>query len=1560
MSAHSMRHTGRYGKHTYRRTRGAENGMTLVEVLISLVLLMLVLVPAALFLVSGINLAQSSSIRTTAISIASGQVSKLRTALSAFYPPMPAICNPYTGPSNNPFGGALTSCGVFQQAQGVLPASERVGAATYTVSYHLDWASSPSYASTSPSSSCASPSISPYPAAMVNVVVDVGYMLHNHHYSVSASALIDTPSSYYSPSYGYVAVYGGPGSSGKPVYLTGNSVAGYETFVSQYDSNGCAFFINVNATSPNSSNPATYEAVSPTGAARNVVVCTNQTSVVPLYTSGVGTGAEAGGFGGCGALSAARNVHPEISVTPTSLTLTDSSFTSPGASKSVTVTNIGTWPLTISSATTSGPNGSTFAVTSGSSCVGSGGPVTINPGQTCTVSVDFQPNNTSVYTYYGTLDISSDATNNQDVQVSLKGIALDCYEQVVHSYGPTAYWPLTGTTPTATDYSGNNYNGTLNGSITEGVSPGPALCNPAETAMQLNGNGEVTTSLKNFTPNQLTVEAWFKVNSWPTNTSNPCCGNARIVANAHTDVSSTGFELVVNNGGRGGFFDVGNGSGQGKAVWSLSNPLLLKQWYFYAGVYNGSSINSYIDGQLVASNNWNGGAIAASPYPVAIGYDPAYNGDYLQGDVGQVALFSSALSQSDLQKEYAAASTPSSGIPSSARMGQASTTLAASDYCYSNYVSNILSPSFYWRLDDQNNDLPNSGNGSGPVFFNSASTSNGPVPPDTPWGNNNWANYGYGQGGLSSSGYSPVGCNPTESSLDFSALPSWAPWNSSWGIATSAQQTNPSTVTIEAWFKTNMPGGIMGFGNGPVGLTSENGKMLWVGPGGHLHFGVWNLAINNYVELSSPAPVTDLQWHFAVASLGPSGMQLYLDGALVASNSTTQGQAGYSGYWRIGELPGICWPHTYGCSSLMPFIGKISQVAVFPYQMSSAQVQTQYSMAQPAMAVPTVTWGGAAVGQLTSSGPLVTWSFVSPLGLTGWCQSWDAPSTSPGACYPTADGAGWLSTDGLSVGIHEVYLTFYGPNGQRAVVESPPVTIPTGAGTWGVDWVPVNWGGAAGQAVTAGPPGPPGPNGPLVTWSFNSPPGSDGWCQSWDAPSTSPGPCYPSADGSGWLSTNGMAPGLHTAFLTFYWPDGTSVVAKSPAVTITPGYSGPWINVHWETLWPSASGQITNPSPNNKVQWQFYLPPGSNGWCQSWDAPSTSPGPCFAINAPANSWQGGWLATNGLSPGVHHVFVTVYWPNGTRGVAESGPVTISPGYGGPWVDVHWGGAAGQTNVPGPNVTWYFWIPPGSDGWCQSWDAPSTSSGPCYGGSSGEYQAGWLSTNGMSVGQHEVYVTVYWPNGTRAIVQSPPVTITTPWVPVSWGGAAGQVVYPGPNSSSTPNAVTWSFNFPSGSSGWCQSWDAPSTSPGPCYGSSGGWLAITPSFAPGYSQYVFLTFYWPNGTRAVVQSPPVGVNLSMSPLAIGWSGAAGEKVYPGPNSLSTPNAVRWSFNFPPWSSGWCESWDAPSTSPGPCYSSDSGWLAITPSFSPGSVHQVYLTFYFPTGNYVIASPPVTVR
>ncbi|MHB8263606.1 MAG: LamG-like jellyroll fold domain-containing protein [Acidimicrobiales bacterium] len=756
MSALSKRAGWRWGSRSMKEAR--EAGMTLIEVLVAVVLLMLVLVPASAFLISGLGLSTSSSVRTTAVSLASSQLSKLRSSLLAYYPtpspppPLasgsnPAICNPLTGSSA--YTGA-TACGAFTPVPGSLPATETVGGFLYTISYSVSWASSESSVPTGgqPSSSCASSGFGPYPPAMINVNVTVGYKLHNQSYSVNANALFSPPLNYYNPNYGYVAVYGGPGTSGDAVYMIGDSSpTGSVVYASQLDSNGCAFFINVPAQPSGASPAATYLVESAGGYARTVTVCNGQTSDVPLYA--VALLPSAGGFGGCGALSATKHVYPKISVSPTSLTLTNLVLNTPSSSKTITVTDIGNWPLAINSVVITGPDSANFAVTGGS--CGSGG-ATIAPSQTCTISVDFTPTNPAVYVYNANLVINSDAVNNSALAVPLEGMSLDCYEQVVYGYHPTAYWPLTDKIPpTAQDISGNHYNGTMSSGVTVGQ-PGPLACDPSATSVGMNGtNGYVSTPITGFSPSQLTVEAWVKPSGYT--------GNPRIVANDHTDAGppwTKGFQLEINNGGRSGFFDVGNGSAEGRAVWSMSQALPLNQWYFYVGVYNGSSVTAYLDGAEVGSMPFSGGAVAASPYPVEIGYNPAYNGDYFQGDIGQVAIFTTAITQAQVQHEYTTATN-----------GNTSGTVqmnAWSAACYADAVNqnagsgSPFGPDAFWRLDEQ----------SGNIAYNSSGANEGAQPA----GNSAYNYDGTLQGGVSIMQPGVLSCDLADGAMSFSqALP---------------------------------------------------------------------------------------------------------------------------------------------------------------------------------------------------------------------------------------------------------------------------------------------------------------------------------------------------------------------------------------------------------------------------------------------------------------------------------------------------------------------------------------------------------------------------------------------------------------------------------------------------------------------------------------------------------------------------------------------------------------------------------------------------------------------
>jgi hypothetical protein len=151
----------------------------------------------------------------------------------------------------------------------------------------------------------------------------------------------------------------------------------------------------------------------------------------------------------------------------------------------------------------------------------------------------------------------------------------------------------------------------------------------------------------------LTVSAWFNAANFS--------DNPRLIANSHTDQDAHGFQFMVNGGGGSGFFDVGNGSTEGRASWT--KPLATGSWYHYAGTYDGATVCAYIDGVQVASNPYAGGAIALSGQDINIARNPVYGGDYFVGTLSDVRMYGRALSASEILALYQAAPPPSPPAP---------------------------------------------------------------------------------------------------------------------------------------------------------------------------------------------------------------------------------------------------------------------------------------------------------------------------------------------------------------------------------------------------------------------------------------------------------------------------------------------------------------------------------------------------------------------------------------------------------------------------------------------------------------------------------------------------------------------------------------------------------------------------------------------------------------------------------------------------------------------------------------------------------------------------------
>jgi hypothetical protein len=155
-------------------------------------------------------------------------------------------------------------------------------------------------------------------------------------------------------------------------------------------------------------------------------------------------------------------------------------------------------------------------------------------------------------------------------------------------------------------------------------------------------------------------------------------------------------------------------------------------------------------------------------------------------------------------------------------------------------------------------------------------------------------------------------------------------------LATSL--TVPVTYSCEAWFKTTTTTGglIAGFGAAATGPSPTIDRVLYMTNAGALVFGNNNNA--SKATISAAGPYNDNQWHHAMATVGTSGMRLYLDGKQVATSATTATTT-YTGYFRVGYDNLTGWPSTPTTSY---FKGTLDEVAAYSTTLTATDATNHY------------------------------------------------------------------------------------------------------------------------------------------------------------------------------------------------------------------------------------------------------------------------------------------------------------------------------------------------------------------------------------------------------------------------------------------------------------------------------------------------------------------------------------------------------------------------------------------------------------------------------------------
>lgn len=145
----------------------------------------------------------------------------------------------------------------------------------------------------------------------------------------------------------------------------------------------------------------------------------------------------------------------------------------------------------------------------------------------------------------------------------------------------------------------------------------------------------------------------------------------------------------------------------------------------------------------------------------------------------------------------------------------------------------------------------------------------------------------------------------------------------------SASTWVDDSLTVEAWFRTTASSGkIVGFGDSSNTNNSANyDRHLYI-DGGRVAWGV-NDGTNRI--LRSATGYSNGAWHHAVGTVGPTGQRLYVDGVLVAENTSVVKGGRYWGYWHIGG--DTTW------AGATEFAGDIDEVAIYGDVLSAAKIQ---------------------------------------------------------------------------------------------------------------------------------------------------------------------------------------------------------------------------------------------------------------------------------------------------------------------------------------------------------------------------------------------------------------------------------------------------------------------------------------------------------------------------------------------------------------------------------------------------------------------------------------------
>ena len=309
------------------------------------------------------------------------------------------------------------------------------------------------------------------------------------------------------------------------------------------------------------------------------------------------------------------------------------------------------------------------------------------------------------------------------------------------------------------------------------------------------------------------------------------------------------------------------------------------QWHHVVATLGPEGAGLMVDGRLVGLDRTTKTANNYAGY-WRLGWDslsgqPARpSTDYLTGEIDDVAIYDFQMSVEKANSHYVSS-------------GRTSTTAQAPSDTYgaSVYSGN---PDIYWRLDENSGAIAADASRSGI----DGTYAGGPA-------------------------LNQVGIPAGGSAVSFDGLNDY--------VAAKTAVVDPRIYSTEAWFKTDTTRGgeITGFGSAATGLSTSRDRQVIMTDDGRLRFVAASAAID------STRSFNDGAWHLVVATQGPEGMALYVDGQLVGEN-TSKLPSPYVGYWRVGgDSVGSLATSNY-------FAGLVDEVVIHGRVLDAEEIAQRY------------------------------------------------------------------------------------------------------------------------------------------------------------------------------------------------------------------------------------------------------------------------------------------------------------------------------------------------------------------------------------------------------------------------------------------------------------------------------------------------------------------------------------------------------------------------------------------------------------------------------------------